>query len=64
MDKQTQRELGSVEDNFLRIMLEVAQHPQQKTHIGQLNKSIARHRMGVVSSWVIPDGALSAWALK
>lgn len=56
-NKQTQRELGSVEvgeDNFLRIILEVAQHPQQKTHIGQLNKSIARHRMGVVSGMFQP----------
>ena len=34
---ETQRELGSVEvgeDKFLRIILEVAQHPQQKTHVG------------------------------
>ena len=56
-NKQTQRELGSVEvgeDNFLRIILEEAQHPQQKTHIGQLNKSIARHRMGVVSGMFQP----------
>ena len=46
-DKQTQRELGSVEvgeDKFPRIILEVAQHPQQKTHVGDYWPIEQKHR--------------------
>ena len=45
---ETQREIGSVEvgeDNILRIILEVAQHPQQKTHVGDYASCVMHHTM-------------------
>ena len=59
-DKQTQRELGSVEVGRTSSSGSSLRWPStpNRRHmletIGQLNKSIARHRMGVVSGMFQP----------
>ena len=47
--KETERDLGSVvvvedQDDFLKIILEVAQHPQQNTNVGDYWPIEQKHR--------------------